>query len=80
MLHTMTGCYWQGAMQLAGNAARSLQCFSANSANNIRLLEKKIDRKTVDNIPEKTERYPQSFIHNKEISFMIIFKMYLHKI
>jgi hypothetical protein len=34
---------------------------------------------TVVNIQEKTERYPRNFIHFKEISIIIIFKMFLHK-
>ncbi len=34
---------------------------------------------TVDNIQEKTKRYPRNFIHFKEISITIIFKMFLHK-
>jgi hypothetical protein len=35
--------------------------------------------KTVENIQEKTERYPRNFIHYKEISIITIFKMFLHK-
>ena len=34
---------------------------------------------TVENIQEKTERYPRNFINFKEISIIIIFKIFLHK-